>query len=63
MKLQTKSNRFKCKFDFEVGHLVKSPCRDCEQRKTAFPACSEQCATLAQVQGVISNAVSCAKKS
>jgi len=63
MKLQTKSNHFKCKFDFEVGHLVKSPCRDCDRRKTTFPACSEQCDTLAQVQSVISNAVSCAQKS
>ena len=29
---RTKMSAIKYKFDFEIGHLVKSPCKECDQR-------------------------------
>ncbi len=57
------NDRFKCQFDFDLGYLVKSPCRDCDQRESAFPDCSQNCHLLAQVQTALSSSVSCNKKS
>ncbi|MFZ0130972.1 MAG: hypothetical protein WAK95_00405 [Desulfobacterales bacterium] len=56
------SDRRECQFDFDLGYLVKSPCRDCDQRKSAFPTCSQDCLLLAQVQTALSASVSCNKK-
>jgi hypothetical protein len=62
MNLMAKKSPFDCEFDFEIGTLIQSPCRECERRKTTFPACSQECLLLAQVQTVLAASVSCAKK-
>lgn len=36
-------------FDFEIGYLVKSPCRGCG-RRVDFPGCMDECAVLDRVQ-------------
>jgi len=46
-------------FDFNIGHLVKSPCKDCSTREN-FPGCIEECAVLDQIQTVLSDSISCA---
>lgn len=52
MKSITKSPFYRFKFDFEVGNLVKSPCKDCEKRKR-FPKCFDECDVLDRVQTVL----------
>ena len=44
-------------FDFNIGHLVKSPCKDCSTRDN-FPGCIEDCEVLDQIQTVLSDCVS-----
>jgi hypothetical protein len=39
----------KSRFDFESGHIIKSPCRDCRQVKN-LPGCSRNCPLLFQLQ-------------
>ncbi|KPJ75725.1 MAG: hypothetical protein AMJ54_14170 [Deltaproteobacteria bacterium SG8_13] len=63
MKYLSPQRRFKCRFDFEVGHLVKSPCRECDFRKTSFPVCSHDCIVLNKIQSILSESVSCTKRS
>lgn len=41
---------FKYKFDFDVGTLVKSPCKECKLREKEFPKCMELCKLLDQLQ-------------
>jgi hypothetical protein len=50
------ANTKRC-FDFEIGYLTKSPCRDCYERIN-FPACSEACTTLARIQTVLAPGIS-----
>ncbi|MFW6297028.1 MAG: hypothetical protein ACOC03_00870 [Desulfosalsimonas sp.] len=45
-------------FDFEIGHLKKSPCRDCSRRKE-LPECAGQCPLLDRIQTVLAKGVSC----
>ncbi len=47
-------------FDFDVGCLRKSPCRDCF-RKDALPECAASCELLKQIQSVLSSSVSCTR--
>ncbi len=61
MKYLTPQQRLKCRFDFEFGHLVKSPCRECDFRKTSFPVCSSDCIVLNKIQTILSKSVSCTK--
>ena len=44
-------------FDFEIGYLEKSPCRDCYERIN-FPACAEACNTLEKIQTVLAPGIS-----
>ena len=53
----TNKDRFKCRFDFEIGYLVKSPCRECESRKV-FPACIRNCTILDKIHTLLSQSVS-----
>lgn len=48
----------RCRFDFEVGHLVKSPCRECDIRDD-FPNCADHCQTLDDIHALLSATVSC----
>jgi len=44
-------------FDFDVGCLMKSPCRDCPM-KGDLPQCVKGCGLLNQIQAVLSSGVS-----
>ena len=47
------------KFDFEIGYLVKSPCRDCAHRKN-LPKCADQCSLIDKVRIILARGISCA---
>ena len=40
------------KFDYEIGYLVKSPCRDCGGY-ASFPDCMDRCTLLDRVQSAL----------
>jgi hypothetical protein len=44
-------------FDYDVGYLVKSPCRDCGTYGM-FPDCVERCAILDRIQTALSTRMS-----
>ncbi|MCG6910145.1 MAG: hypothetical protein LJE94_08495 [Deltaproteobacteria bacterium] len=46
------------KLDFEVGHLIKSPCSGCDDRVN-FPGCYKSCRLLRHIQQILAEAVSC----
>ena len=48
---------YKHRFDFDVGYLVKSPCRQCDKRPD-FPKCFEDCEILDKVREALCGAVS-----
>ena len=56
-----KTLSYTCKFDFEVGYLVRSPCRACEQ-VNKLPTCSRSCLQLARVQTLQADSISCARR-
>ena len=43
-------------FDFEIGYLVKSPCRDCGTRED-LPECIQGCEILSQIQTVLADSI------
>jgi len=49
-------------FDFEVGDITRSPCRDCPIRND-FPTCMDTCKTLDRFQRVLADIVSCVRES
>lgn len=61
MKPPVKKIRLQSRFDFEVGYLVKSPCKGCPLR-AEFPHCMDRCETLAQIQGVLAESVSLTRR-
>jgi hypothetical protein len=50
------------RFDFEIGYLVKSPCKECLYRDS-LPKCSDECSLLDRIQVFLSRGVSCTGKS
>jgi hypothetical protein len=50
------ANTKRC-FDFEIGYLTKSPCRDCFERIN-FPACSDTCTILEKIQTALAPSIS-----
>ncbi|GBC61211.1 hypothetical protein DENIS_2171 [Desulfonema ishimotonii] len=54
---------YKFRFDFEVGSFVKSPCKDCEKRKSHFPKCIEACKTLDKIQRILAETRSSTRNS
>ena len=56
-----KTLSYTCKFDFEVGYLVRSPCRACEQ-VSKLPICSRSCSQLARVQTLLADSISCTRR-
>ncbi len=52
---------FKFKFDFEVGYLVNSPCKECDQRDDKFPECCDQCDIIDNIQTILSETRSCTR--
>ncbi|OQX22697.1 MAG: hypothetical protein BWK80_29790 [Desulfobacteraceae bacterium IS3] len=51
---------FKYRFDFEVGNLIKSPCKHCILRND-FPHCIKGCDILDKIQTVLAEARSCSR--
>ena len=51
---------FSYKFDFDVGYLIKSPCKQCDNLEF-FPACIDTCDVLEHIHTILSEAVSCSK--
>jgi hypothetical protein len=45
------------KFDYDLGYLVKSPCRGCDSYP-AFPDCMDRCVLLDRVQNALSDSLS-----
>ncbi len=43
-------------FDFDIGYLVKSPCRDCTSREN-LPNCTNDCEILDQIQTVLADSI------
>lgn len=60
MKYNLRKKPYNYKFDFEIGYLVKSPCRKCSRRKK-FPQCVDECDTLDKIHTLLAETVSCAK--
>ena len=52
---------FRYKYDFEIGYLVKSPCKKCDQKKT-FPKCAHKCILLDKIHTTLSEAISCTRR-
>lgn len=52
---------FNYRFDFEIGYLIKSPCKDCD-KKDNFPECADNCKILDEIHDVLSKAVSCSRR-
>lgn len=48
------------KLDFELGHLVKSPCHGCGKRDE-FPACARSCSLLRRIQVMLAETISCTR--
>ncbi|RJQ87943.1 MAG: hypothetical protein C4519_00135 [Desulfobacteraceae bacterium] len=47
----------KKRFDFEIGYLIKSPCRDCITRYR-FPRCIRSCEILDRIQTHLAQGIS-----
>ena len=43
-------------FDFDIGYLVKSPCRDC-MTSDNLPDCIQGCDILDQIQTVLADSI------
>lgn len=56
-----KSNPNRIRFDFEIGHLIKSPCKGCTDRP-AFPRCIDNCLKLDKLHNILSEAISCTRR-
>ncbi len=52
---------YKFKLDIEIGNLVKSPCKECEEHKKQFPRCIDVCKMLDKIQTVLAETRSCSK--
>ena len=61
MKMQRIPNHqytYTCKFDFEIGYLVESPCRCCEQLEE-LPNCARACHLIDRVRGLLADTIPC----
>ena len=43
-------------FDFNIGNLVQSPCRNCPNR-FRLPDCRKECKLLSRVQNILANQI------
>ncbi|MFZ3045056.1 MAG: hypothetical protein WA151_04010 [Desulfatirhabdiaceae bacterium] len=56
-----KHKKFIYRFDFEIGYLVKSPCRDCH-RQEDIPKCIDRCAILERIHEALSTTIPCGQR-
>ena len=61
MKYTTKKYPGKFKFDFEIGYLVKSPCKDCNKREK-FPECIDACQLIDKIHEIMAESISCTRR-
>jgi len=64
MKLQKYPERrytYTCQFDFDIGYLVESPCRCCDQADE-LPHCSQTCHRLDRIRGILADTVPCTRR-
>lgn len=54
------TNNYRHRFDFDIGYLVKSPCRGCVDRHL-FPDCIDGCLSLDKIRTVLANSISCSR--
>jgi len=52
---------YKHRFDFEVGYLIKSPCRECRD-DGCLPGCADNCVILEKIQTILAESVSCTRR-
>lgn len=57
----TPSAGYRFQFDFDIGHLRKSPCRICT-RQPELPRCATRCRVLDKLHSVLSTSISCARR-
>lgn len=60
LSLTPMANSYRHRFDFDIGHLVKSPCRECVNRHI-FPDCMDGCLSLDKIRTVLANSISCSR--
>ena len=60
VSLTSMANNYRHRFDFDIGYLVKSPCRGCIDRYL-FPDCMDSCIALDKIRSVLANSVSCSR--
>jgi hypothetical protein len=53
----TKKKDASQRFTYGIGHLMKSPCRDCETRES-LPECFEKCKILGEIRTILSEKIS-----
>lgn len=49
------------RFDFEIGYLTKSPCKECEKRED-FPECMDDCNMLDKIHSILCESISCSRR-
>jgi len=52
---------FTHRFDFEVGYLIKSPCREC-RNDSRLPGCADDCVVLEKIQTNLAESISCTNR-
>jgi len=51
----------KYRFDFEIGYLIKSPCRECRSGRR-LPGCAKDCVLLKEIQTILAESISCTRR-
>lgn len=57
MESEMSNNSILYLFDFEIGHLVRSPCKTCINLED-LPTCFAGCDMLDKIQTILSQAIS-----
>ncbi len=52
---------YTCRFDFEIGYLVESPCRCCDHNHE-LPRCANTCGLLDRVRDLLTDTVPCTRR-
>ncbi len=52
---------YKFRLDFEIGTLIKSPCRECAKYAEEFPRCINECKILDKIRHVLAETRPCSK--
>jgi hypothetical protein len=59
-RINMKNLFFQHRYDFEVGYLVKSPCRECKNRPS-LPGCADTCPILDAIHEILIGCVPSSK--